>query len=444
MGLLDQLDDPVNAGLLSMGLRLMSTPGKFGQALGSAGLGAMGDIQALRQQQEQRKMREQQMQVQAAQLEDIRQQSALRQAQAAEQVRKTQEGQRIQGVIAQAVGGIPPINANAASGVAGPRPEALSVVGQPRAIDYQALIAQGVPPEIVKTLAESRNFGRDKVARTIKGMGPDGREYEYQVDEFGRRVGDGLAQYRAPISVNQGSKTTFADPYTLAPMGSFQTYQTPDGAASNALGWANFGLSKKRLEQEAGAGQLIEADGGYVRVGKDNRVTPIMTAEGKPLAGKGGAGTEDERKASSWVAQAENAWRNVLKVAFDKNGNLTADAKAKPYEGWTPEFVANAIRTSGRQQFLQGMSSMSEALLRAATGAGVNHDEAQQKIRELTPQAFDGPDVIAQKMNSIPVYLESLRVRAGKALPKGLPPVSPSPLGGGGGGWSITPVPGGN
>ena len=72
------------------------------------------------------------------------------------------------------------------------------------------------------------------MARTVKGMGPDGREFEYQVDEFGQRVGEGLAQYRAPISVNQGNRTTFADPYNLKPMGAFQTFQSPDSAASVA------------------------------------------------------------------------------------------------------------------------------------------------------------------------------------------------------------------
>ena len=49
MGLLDYgdlTDDPRQQGLLSLGLRLMSTPGKFGQAFGQAGLGAMGDMTA--------------------------------------------------------------------------------------------------------------------------------------------------------------------------------------------------------------------------------------------------------------------------------------------------------------------------------------------------------------------------------------------------------------
>jgi hypothetical protein len=55
---------------------------------------------------------------------------------------------------------------------------------------------------------------------------------------------------------------------------------------------------------------------------------------------------------------------------------------------------------------------MSEALLRAATGAGVNKEEAAQKVIELTPQYFDKPEVIQQKLDAIPVYIESLKTRA--------------------------------
>ena len=50
------LDDPQSVGLLSLGLRLMSTPGGLGQALGQSGLGAMGDIRATQQAQQQAQM----------------------------------------------------------------------------------------------------------------------------------------------------------------------------------------------------------------------------------------------------------------------------------------------------------------------------------------------------------------------------------------------------
>lgn len=73
LGLLG-FDDPKTLGLLSLGLRLMSTPGKFGTALGQSGLGALGDMQAANAQQEDRKRRALQDQMMQMQLEQQRKQ----------------------------------------------------------------------------------------------------------------------------------------------------------------------------------------------------------------------------------------------------------------------------------------------------------------------------------------------------------------------------------
>jgi hypothetical protein len=42
----------------------------------------------------------------------------------------------------------------------------------------------------------------------------------------------------------------------------------------------------------------------------------------------------------------------------------------------------------------------------------MNEYEAKQKVTELTPQYFDSPELIQQKLAAIPVYLNSLKVRA--------------------------------
>lgn len=78
-GLLDLVDDPNQLGLLSLGMRLMSTPGKFGAALGQAGMGALGDVQQARSAMEARKLREQQMALQQAQEQRAQQQFVLQQ-----------------------------------------------------------------------------------------------------------------------------------------------------------------------------------------------------------------------------------------------------------------------------------------------------------------------------------------------------------------------------
>lgn len=79
---------------------------------------------------------------------------------------------------------------------------------------------------------------------------------------------------------------------------------------------------------------------------------------------------------------------------------------------------------------------MSESLLRAATGAGINKMEAEQKVAELTPQFGDSDAVIKQKMAAIPIYIESLKMRAGPGAKKvqgmGIPqPTQAAPTTGG-------------
>jgi hypothetical protein len=84
-GLLDLTDDPQTLGLLSLGLRLMSTPGRFGTALGQSGLGAIGDMQQARTAQEQRKSRAMQEQLMMQQLEAAKRQQAEQEAAKAKQ-----------------------------------------------------------------------------------------------------------------------------------------------------------------------------------------------------------------------------------------------------------------------------------------------------------------------------------------------------------------------
>lgn len=79
-------------------------------------------------------------------------------------------------------------------------------------VDYQELIRQGVPFEQVKALADSRNFGRDKVARTAEIEGPNGAKTIQGFDDYGSPVGQGVSGYVAPVQVDQGDKKSFVKP----------------------------------------------------------------------------------------------------------------------------------------------------------------------------------------------------------------------------------------
>lgn len=152
-------------------------------------------------------------------------------------------------------------------------------------------------------------------------------------------------------------------------------------------------------------------------------------AQGLPLPSKkteggGGTATEDERKAAGWLAQATNAYNNMLGAMYQKGkptgaeipGKFESAIRTLPFVG--ESLSAGVQGLSGdRQQFTQAASSLSEALLRAATGAGVNKEEAKQKLEELTPLFSDNAETRKQKLAAIPMYLESLKSRAGRAAP---------------------------
>lgn len=146
------------------------------------------------------------------------------------------------------------------------------------------------------------------------------------------------------------------------------------------------------------------------------------TAYGGPVMPKASQAqpTEDERKAAGWYAQAFNARRNMSNIVeLDPTASSPTlkEAVLDKLPFWGDE-LANNVRPENRQMFVQAASSMAEALLRAATGAGINESEAQQKVNELVPVLGDKPGVIKQKLDSYDVYMAALRARANRALPQ--------------------------
>lgn len=200
---------------------------------------------------------------------------------------------------------------------------------------------------------------------------------------------------------------------------SIRNTQSPDSAASVAATIRGQNLTDARArETQAAADRAVTYqqgdDGSFVALptriapGQAVRGVPVMGADGKPLQGKSNV-TEDQAKAAGWLVQADNAWANMQKA-------LTASpTAAKPSILPAGSKIRNMMATPEERQFTQAASSLSEALLRAATGAGVNKDEASQKIAELTPVWGDDEDTQQQKRDAIPIYLESLKVRSGRA-----------------------------
>lgn len=157
-------------------------------------------------------------------------------------------------------------------------------------------------------------------------------------------------------------------------------------------------------------------------VGSDGKpvLVPRSQANGMtPYSPGGSQPGEDERKAGGWLQQASLAFTNMAQAARKDPEAVSPTIKERaarfiPFAG---DDVAFATMSEPRQQYTTAASSFSEAVLRAATGAGVNKEEALQKINELTPRIGESPGSIADKQKRMEMYLQSLELRAGRALP---------------------------
>lgn len=411
-GLLDVMDDPTFR--LGMGLLGAGSARSDGAGVGQRLNEVLGGMDQWQQQQAQKKRAALQEQMFNAQLQEMTQKTA-RERQLLEQEQRKRAGF---GEVFKT--GLPPLMGDPSTGI-------LPSAGTGPSIDVARGVQLGYTTPELEALAKLRNINLDKVARTVKGMGPDGKEYEYQVDEFGRKVGDGFAQWKAPILNDGGGQTNVLDPYNpLKPLGAIP--KTMTFGDRNAAG--NLALAQQRFAfDKAGGADAVKPQfsaelGGFVF--KPDAANP----QGKFVPLSGGAGTvkltEDQAKASGWLVQATNAFNN-MKAAVKSNPEANKAGVNDAIAG-IPVFgggVANMLRGEDRQKYVQGASSLSEALLRAATGAGVNMDEALQKVRELTPQIGDSDAVITQKEAAIPLYLKTLEMRAGpgaKQLPNIMQP----------------------
>jgi hypothetical protein len=257
------MDTPEGQGLLAAAFSLLQArkmPGDrgIGGALGAAGQQYMGTRSQAQDQMQRRKLLDAQMAAQQAEVEQ-RQAAMKRQAALdAEAARKAEEDKRIRGLVANAGSVRPGMGAGLPDGLLPPElstGQSFPALQKPGQIDYQSLFQQGVPLEMLKGLAETPNLGRPEVARTIKGM-VGGREVDQQFDKFGRPVGQGMEQYKAPIMLDRGGQTDALSPYTQ-PGASFpKTMTFADRTAQGQLGvsQANLGLARDRLAFEKAGG----------------------------------------------------------------------------------------------------------------------------------------------------------------------------------------------
>lgn len=167
------MEDPQSVGLMSLGLRLMSTPGAFGQALGQSGLGAMNDMQGAVQNKQRNDMAK--LQMQRAQMEQKAQEDAARRQslieEAARLSMRTPEQQALMG------GGGPTMdNAAKIDPNAGPTFDQnsflnrLSGIDPLTSLDWRAKLAKQTPQP---TVSKPGDIARDPMTGKILWQNPE-------------------------------------------------------------------------------------------------------------------------------------------------------------------------------------------------------------------------------------------------------------------------------
>lgn len=172
-----------------------------------------------------------------------------------------------QAVIAQ-TGGLAPTRANAA--LMDQAPQGLRIT--PELVAQAA--AAGIDIGNLQKIAESRNWNRDKVARTIEAVGPDGKPVTQQFTEYGQSVGIAVPKPYERKFQDMGGTVQGLDPYTGQPLGTgLAKSMTPDAVASNQLGWANNAEtrannlrmeSQRQWERNNPQVRYLEGAGGFV------------------------------------------------------------------------------------------------------------------------------------------------------------------------------------
>ena len=425
-GLLDWASTPEGIGLLSaaFGGLAGARPGQPLNSLGRAGLaGITGFSNALdaraAQKDREQKMRFQQLQEDraaqlfplqlaqvTAQTDETKAQAAQRLALAEEAARKQREAEAVRRLLVNQLTPTQPIEANAVSGITGPRPEALAAVGAQRKIDPQALVAQGVPVETVKALMESPNYGRVEVSRTVQGKDAQGRPVTFQFDKFGQQVGQPIEDWKDQQTVDFGGQIYLRDPITnrLSKLG--DKTQTPDSQASNRLGWANYGLAKDRLTfDQTQPKNQYDAERGVLVDPRTGVAVPVMQG-GQPLGAKQKDLTDAQSKAllfGTRALEADTILAGLAKDGVDRPGTIKSILETAPLIGGGLGAIANVAPTwaggpsAPQQQVEQAQRDFINAVLRRESGALISPDEFDNARKQYFPQVGDSEAVKAQK-----------------------------------------------
>lgn len=141
----------------------------------------------------------------------------------------------------------------------------------------------------------------------------------------------------------------------------------------------------------------LETEGGVMRFNpRTGQAEPILTAEGKPVVGKGAKPTEGERNSAAYAQRmvAANQILSLPEISRAAPGFGSAAAGAVPFVGESLRSMAQSPET---QQYAQAARDWIRAKLRKESGAAIGVEEEANEFRTYFPQVGDSAAVIKQK-----------------------------------------------
>lgn len=310
----------------------------------------------------------------------------------------------------------------------------------------QYLEQNGMPEEAQKYYDLAEKF-RPKI-KDQKTLMQNGKPVNVITYEDGRQEVSQFGAMPDVQIVSLGNKQVAIDKNVAQNGQSWAMGQSPDSVASNALGWANYGLSNKRFgfeQQQANKPQFHE--GFWV-------TPPTATAPGgaatkvqgynveKPL-------TEAQGAALGFGYRAKEAQRivNDLEKGGTLNGGRIMDGVSGiPFVGNALGASVNGLPTmlggpnANQQSYRQGKENFITAVLRKESGAVISPDEFTREDKKyfVQPGEENNPAIIAQKRAAREMAVQALQMQAGRDLPeakgaaKAPPATKPVQLDGGG------------
>lgn len=404
-GLLDFLNSPE----AQLGIGLLAYSGDMGRpmSLGERLAGGLGHVQ----QQQQQKLRAGLLEAQLAET----------QAQAQQRAAEIEAAQRKRAALSTGV---------AFTGQPGGQGGSPGMTVNP-----QALLAAGYSPDEITKLASLQNLGRQEVARTISTMDANNRPVTNQYDKFGVLVGESLPEWKAPLSVNQGDRTTFIDQTNLKPLGSFDINMSKGEQASNAVARANLGIAQQRLAMdranEATKGQTYDADRGLLVNTRTGQASPVMQG-GAAIGAKDKGLNEGQAKANlfgSRMAESEKVIQEMHAKGVTMPSIIKSAVERTPLIGGALGAAANSTVASDDQQRVeQAQRDFINAVLRRESGAAIAESEFANARKQYFPQIGDSPAVIEQKARNRALATQGMLAE----VPEGKRSTPSAPTAGGG------------